>query len=268
MRAIQLPATDLKISRFVFGTSGLFNVRGSDRREALLEEAVAQGFTHFDTAPYYGFGHAERDLAPVLRRHPDVTVTTKVGLYSPGGEAQPAWQVFARKAAGRVLHPISKPALDFGLQRAKMSLLDSLERLGREHIDLLLLHEPQADLVQTDEWLRWLEDCRTEGKVRYFGMAGMPLDVAPLVEQAPALGEVLQLADSLDQHEADAVFTTQPMQITYGYVSAAATRARSLNVTGVLTKALQRNRSGAVIVSTTRPERLAQYAPIADRDEA
>ena len=90
MHTATLPGTDLTVSRFVFGTSSLFNVRGRANRMALLEEAIAQGFTHFDTAPYYGFGHAERDLAPVLRRHPDVGVTTKVGLCSPGGGAQPA----------------------------------------------------------------------------------------------------------------------------------------------------------------------------------
>lgn len=118
MRTVTLPDTDLTVSRFVFGTSGLFNVRGRRNRGSLLEEAIARGFTHFDTAPYYGFGHAERDLAPVLARHEHVTVATKVGLHSPGGEAQPTWQVFARKAAGRVVPAISKPSLDFALDRA------------------------------------------------------------------------------------------------------------------------------------------------------
>ncbi|WP_284126628.1 aldo/keto reductase family protein [Parerythrobacter aestuarii] len=263
MRSITLPQTDLSVSRFVFGTSGLFNVRGRENREALLEEAVAQGFSHFDTAPYYGFGHAERDLAPILAQHPDVTVATKVGLYSPGGEAQPAWQVFARKAVGRAAKSMSKPELDFSLDRAQQSLVGSLRRLGRERIDLYLLHEPELALIATEEWLRWLEDCRTSGKVRYFGMAGLPESTVPILAAEPGLGMVLQLADSLDRQEADHALGERAMQVTYGYVSAAMQRARALNVPGVLAKALERNRTGAVIVSTTRRERLAQYAPIA-----
>ena len=264
MRSITLPQTDLAVSRFVFGTSGLFNVRGATNREALLEEAVAQGFTHFDTAPYYGFGHAERDLARVLARHPQVTVATKVGLYSPGGEEQQAWQVFARKAAGRVVKPVSRPELDFALERAKASLEGSLRRLGREQIDLYLLHEPIFELVSTDAWLQWLEDCKSQGKVRHFGMAGLPDLIAPILDVAPALGAVLQLADSLDRHDADAALRRRPMQVTYGYVSSALQRAKALNVPGVLAKALHRNRTGAVVVSTTRRDRLAQYAPIAE----
>lgn len=264
MKSTCLPGTDLTLSRFVFGTSGLFNVRGQANRVALLEEAVAQGFTHFDTAPYYGFGHAERDLAPILRRHPHASVTTKVGLYSPGGEAQPAWQVFARKVAGRVAPAISKPALDFALGKARNSLDASLRRLGREQVELFLLHEPELALLQTEEWLRWFEDCRALGKVRWFGMAGLPDVTAPIIAAAPGLAQVLQLSDSLDRQEADTALGERRMQITYGYVSAAMQRARQLNVPGVLTKALERNRTGAVIVSTTRPERLSQYAPIAD----
>ncbi|MHA6332886.1 aldo/keto reductase [Qipengyuania sp. CAU 1752] len=264
MRQIIVPNTDLKLSRFVFGTSGLFNVRGRAKREALLEQAVAHGFTHFDTAPYYGFGHAERDLAPILRSNPHTTVTTKVGLYSPGGEEQPAWQVLARKAAGKAIASLSKPALDFSIDRARQSLEDSLTRLGRERVDMFLLHEPQHALLDTQEWLRWLEDCRTQGKVRYFGMAGLPDVTAPIVTQAPGLAQVLQLADSLDRQEAGTLLVEREMQITYGYVSAALERTPSANVPDVLARALARNRTGAVIVSTTRVERLAQYAPIAE----
>ena len=264
MRTVTLPGTDLALSRFVFGTSALFNVRRKAQRVALLEEAVAQGFTHFDTAPYYGFGHAERDCAAVLRRHPELTVATKVGLYSPGGEAQPAWRVFARKAAGRIAPPLSRPELDFALGRARLALEGSLRRLGRERIDLYLLHEPQPALLAADEWLRWLEECRTSGKVGLFGMAGKASDLAAIRAATPGLGAVIQTADSLDRHEADEVFAGQPMQLTYGYVAAGLQRSRQPNVRGILAKALERNRTGAVIVSTTKRERLRQYAPIAE----
>lgn len=98
MRQVILPGTDLSVSRFSFGTASLFNVGSSKMRANLLAAAFDNGFTHFDTAPYYGFGTAERDLKPLLKAHPDITVATKVGIYSPGGEAQSTASVFLRKA--------------------------------------------------------------------------------------------------------------------------------------------------------------------------
>jgi len=80
MQKITLPGTGLALSKFIFGTASLFNAGGAARRRALLEAATEGGFSHFDTAPYYGFGMVERDLAPDLRAYPELTVTTKVGI--------------------------------------------------------------------------------------------------------------------------------------------------------------------------------------------
>ena len=53
MNQITLPGTDLRLSRFSFGTAGLFNVSGSAReRGRLLAAAYDNGFTHFDTAAH------------------------------------------------------------------------------------------------------------------------------------------------------------------------------------------------------------------------
>ncbi len=95
VRKLVIPGTALQTSRFIFGTSSLLSVGSRRRRQRLLGAAVAQGFTHFDTAPYYGFGAAERDLAPVLRTQPDIGVTTKVGIYPRGGAEQPTLTVIA-----------------------------------------------------------------------------------------------------------------------------------------------------------------------------
>jgi D-threo-aldose 1-dehydrogenase len=140
MNQITLPGTDLRISRFSFGTAGLFNASGSAReRGRLLAAAYDNGFTHFDTVPYYAFGIAERDLRPFLATRPEATVATKVGLYSPGGETQSAPLVFLRKAAGRAWPALSRPVVDWSVKRARTALSASLRRLGRERIDLYLV---------------------------------------------------------------------------------------------------------------------------------
>lgn len=262
MRRVVLPGADLTVSRFAFGTASLFNVGTARRRADLLAAAYDHGFTHFDTAPYYGFGTAERDLAPLLKARPDATVATKVGLYSPGGKAQPAALVFARKAAGKIIPALSRPSVDWRVARARDALSASLKRLGRERVDLYLLHEPDVALVAADEWLRWLESERD--RVGRFGLAVDAQRLQGFLEANSPLAPIVQTLDSLAGREADALTRRgRPLQITYGYVRAA-TSAGPANVPAILQAALVRNSGGCVIVSTSKPERLAQYAGIAE----
>lgn len=263
MRQVVLPGTDMRVSRFAFGTAGLFNAGGAKRRADVLAAAWDHGFTHFDTAPFYGFGIAERDLAPLLARHPDATVATKVGIYSPGGEDQPAGAVVLRKAAGKLLPALSRPEIDWSVARARRSLEASLARLGRERIDLYLLHEADAALVDTEEWLRFFESSRD--RVARFGVAVDASRLLPFAAGHP-LAPIVQTLDSLAGREADQLVAHgRQLQITYGYVSAAA-RQRPVDVPAVLAAALRRNPAGCVIVSTRKPARMRQYAEIAVAD--
>jgi D-threo-aldose 1-dehydrogenase len=271
MRKILLPGASLSCSRFIFGCAGLFNVGTQKRRLAVLETAVDSGFSHFDTAPYYGFGMAERDLADVLKRHHHVTLTTKVGIYSPGGENQSFGQIFLRKAGGQFLPDLSRPTISFELARARKSLEGSLYRLGRDHIDLYMLHEPQVELVATDEWRRWLQTLKMSGVIGDFGIAATAERVQGFLQKAPELAPVVQTVDSLDRREADVLTVYgRPLQITYGYLSAARQRGDLRSVSEILHAALRRNPEGALIVSTRRIERLPQYRAILEamHDEA
>jgi D-threo-aldose 1-dehydrogenase len=264
MQQVTLPGSSLRTSRFIMGTASLFNAGPRKKRLALLQAAIDHGFTHFDTAPYYGFGWAERDLGLVLKQHPNVTVTTKVGIYSAGGEEQSQLSVLLRKSGKRVLPGLAAPAVNFSLARAKLSLAASLKRLQRDHVAAYMLHEPELALVQTDEWQRWLEHAVRQGQVGVFGLALTPDRLQPFLAHAPGLAPLVQLPDSLDAREADLLAAHgRPLQITYGYVSAARAAGSSAPVPDVLRAALQRNAAGAVIVSTTRPERMQQYAQIA-----
>jgi D-threo-aldose 1-dehydrogenase len=258
-----LPGTDLTLSRFVFGTSSLFRVGPRKKRVRLLAAAKDHGFTHFDTAPYYGFGTTERDLQPLLAAHPDVTVTTKVGIYPPGGENQSGLAVLLRKAGGRIWPALSRPTIDWGISQARKSLEGSLRRLGRGNIDLYMLHEPELPLLHTDEWLRWLEQEVIAGRVRRFGLALNAMGLGPFLETQSPFARVIQTTDSLDDHEADVLLRNgRPFQITYGYVSTAKKRHSKVDVPTILARALKRNPEGAIIVSTGKIKRLGQYPKI------
>ncbi|MBD3730927.1 MAG: aldo/keto reductase [Sphingomonadales bacterium] len=265
MRQVTLDGTGLAVSRFIFGTASLFNVGSAKERAALLDAAVDAGFTHFDTAPYYGFGMAERDMAAMLRAHPHVTFTTKVGIYSPGGEEQAAWAIFARKAAGRAIRAISKPTVDFSLARARHALEGSLRRTGRGHIDLYTLHEPEAHLLDYEEWRRWLEDMVGAGAIGSWGVALTADRLQGFFDRGQSDMPVIQMLDSIAGREADMLADNgRAMQITYGYVSAALARDPAADVPGVIAAAMQRNRDGALIVSTGKIARLAQYARLGE----
>jgi aryl-alcohol dehydrogenase-like predicted oxidoreductase len=269
MRQISLPDCGLRLSRFVFGCASLFNAGGARRRRSLLAEAADCGFSHFDTAPSYGFGMAERDLAPVLKARSGLTVTSKVGLFAPGGEDGSAAAIFLRKAAGRLAPALSKAQVDFSLARAKLSLEASLRRLGRERLDLFLLHAPRIDLVAADEWLGWLTSLADRGRIGGFGLAVTRVeDALDFLDRAAGLAPVIQCPDSLDRREADALIARgRAPQLTYGYLAAARRRAPRLDAAAVLHQALRRNRSGALVVSTLRPERLRLFAEADSHEE-
>lgn len=264
MQMVTIPGTRMVASKFILGTASLHSVGGGKDRHALLEAAIDHGFTHFDTAPYYGFGWAERDLAQVLKRHPHASVTTKVGIYSPGGETQPFSAMILRKAGGKLLPALSRPTISFNLQRASQALETSLARLERDHIELYMLHEPELDMLNTDEWLGWLQKMVASGKVGNFGIALTADKLEPFLKQAPELASVVQVLDSLNGKEADILERYgKPMQITYGYLSAALASGDTTAVPEILAKALERNTQGSIIVSTKKISRLAQYQQLA-----
>jgi len=270
MRQILLPGCGLRLSRFAFGCARLFNAGGARRRQNLLRAAADCGFSHFDVAPSYGFGMAERDLAPLLRARPDLTVASKVGLYAPGGGDGCGAAIFLRKAAGKLAPALSKTQAVFSLARAKLSLEGSLRRLGRERLDLFLLHAPRIDLLATDEWLRWIEVLAAQGRIGAFGLAATRAgDVLDFLDRAPGLAAVIQCPDSLDLRQADPLIARGcPPQLTYGYVAAARRAgAPESEIAIVLRGALRRNPAGAVVASTRRPERLRAFTQAADDEE-
>lgn len=263
MHKLAIPGTALETSRFIFGTSSLFQSGTSRARRRLLDAAVNHGFEHFDTAPYYGFGIAERDLAPVLKANPTVKVTTKVGIYPPGGGDAAAASVLVRKMGGKLFPSLARPQRSFELRCARLSLEQSLRRLGREQIDLYMLHEPRADQVNCPEWLEWLESLQARGQVRYFGIATTSEKLRPFLDARSALPAIAQVADSLAGREADLLAAYQrPLQITYGYVSRARAAGDRSDVTLLLRRAVARNAHGPIIVSTKRLERIGQYARV------
>ncbi|MCQ4208195.1 aldo/keto reductase [Streptomyces longispororuber] len=121
------------LPRLGLGTAplgGLFEEVTEDDAAATLKAAAAEGITYFDTAPRYGHGLAEQRLGRLLGPAgiTDPVISTKTGwLLRPRPDGSP----------GEVV-------TDWTERGIRASLESSLTRLGRDSVDVLYLHDPDA----------------------------------------------------------------------------------------------------------------------------
>jgi D-threo-aldose 1-dehydrogenase len=144
---------------------GLFSaVRDADAEDT-IERAWSLGVRFFDTAPLYGFGLAERRLGGFLRqqKRDSFAISTKVGrLLRPDANL---CEDDHYKGA-----PALRPQFDFSYDGVMRSVEESLERLGLDRVDVLLVHDPDDhydDAVSGA--FRALMRLRDEGTVKAIG---------------------------------------------------------------------------------------------------
>ena len=149
--------------------------------EAIVHTAWQAGVRYVDTAPYYGFGQAERAVGDALRAEPrdEWVLSTKVGrLLRPRPSAPPAT---APEDGGRRAVMPFEPVYDYSHDGILRSFEDSLQRLGLARIDILYVHDigtyqhgPDAHpgLMRTlrESGYRALEELRRSGAVRAIGI--------------------------------------------------------------------------------------------------
>jgi diketogulonate reductase-like aldo/keto reductase len=133
----------------------------------LVEKALEVGYRHIDTAQIY---RNERDVGAAIRnsgiKRDEIFLTTKVWI-----------DHFA----------------DGDLQR---SAEKSLEKLGVDHVDLLLLHWPKPD-VPLAQTLKALNEVRSRGLTRAIGLSNFP---SALLEEAAQLSEAPIATDQVEYH--------------------------------------------------------------------
>jgi aryl-alcohol dehydrogenase-like predicted oxidoreductase len=189
MKKRRLGGTGLSVSEISFGAWQIGNDdswEGIDEAAAkrLVRAALDAGINLFDTAPNYGGGESERILGEALEgRRGDVVLVSKFG-HSPGGQK------------------------DFSVGRFRSGLDMSLERLKTDYLDVLLLHNPPAEMYEGIDPL-WdaLEEARKDGRIRYYGAS---LDFA--TEAEACLGntgsEVLEIFFNILQQDVRRAFPT------------------------------------------------------------
>ena len=139
-----LGRTGIPLTTLGFGSTGLGNLYRAQNEVAAIETVEAAyraGIRYFDTAPLYGFGLAEHRVGAAMRRLPagDFVLSTKAGWLlsrrsadtAPGSAAD---TLFDRPAP-------FLPRTDYSYDGIMRSFEDSLQRLGTDRIDVLLLHD-------------------------------------------------------------------------------------------------------------------------------
>lgn len=190
-------------SRIGYGCGSLRGGGESAASRALVSAALDAGIRHFDLAPSYGLGLAEDIAGQALADlHGDVTITTKAGIGRPGvpglltGIRTVAKPVIGRfpgvwgAAASRVRMAASSRGR-FGAGFIRASLAQSLKRLRRDRVDILLMHEMRACDI-SDELVSVLNELRQGGAVGALGCGGDREEGRLIAAQCPQLGQVRQ----------------------------------------------------------------------------
>jgi aryl-alcohol dehydrogenase-like predicted oxidoreductase len=272
MRRTTLPGTALQVSRLGFGTASLHHATSSRGRQALLATAYECGITHFDTARLYGHGMAERELGRFARDHRQhLTIATKFGLpASMMFETVPAL-MYVHKAAKSLGWPMrdrwTRPLLGrFSALEAEKSIRQSLRALATDSVDILFLHDPrESEFPAIAECATWLQTCKTRGLARYVGLSGSARDCVSIATRMPAVFDVLQVEDSIEGGEANAVAALgRPLQATFGYLRRARAATTPAAIEDTIKAAMQRNRNGVVVFSTRDPRRLSHLVSVAE----
>ena len=147
----------------------------SAEAEKFVKGAVELGATFFDHADVYGGGRCEEIFADAVGMSPavreSIQLQSKVGI-RPG------------------------VAFDFSKDHILASVDGILQRLRTDHLDVLLLHRPDA-LVEPEEVAAAFDELENSGKVRHFGISNqkpMQIELLRRFVRQPLVANQLQLS--------------------------------------------------------------------------
>ncbi len=221
---------DLGPLRLGFGCSGIWAERYFAERTAaaLVHQAVAGGIRLFDTAPFYAGGAAIRRLGQAIRSidADDILIASKTGT----------------RARGR------KRIKDFSPAGIRRDLDESLRQLGRERLDMLLLHGPDAG--QTIQAAETLRELKAAGLIRATGICGDHQPATRAAIDSGAYDVLMCTYNILHRENADLIAAAKAKRMTVLAIAPLAQglyrpgffRPKSLPDLWYLARALARNR--------------------------
>lgn len=164
MRMMPLEKRGISNSRIAFGCMGIggewttapYTKEDYIIAEKAVEAALSIGITMFDHADIYKRGKSESIFGEILKNRPDlrdqIIIQSKCGI--------------------RFQDDVTPQRFDFSKGHILSSVDGILQRLGVEHLDILLLHRPDP-LMEPEEIAEAFNQVRSAGKVRHFGVSNM-----------------------------------------------------------------------------------------------
>jgi len=177
MKTFTLPGTDLTVPNVTLGLMRIQD-KTDDEVRTLVRTARDAGISFLDHADVYGsdLHGCERRFAESLQlsasERADWVIQTKAGIVPAG------------------------PYFDFSYEHIIKSVEGSLQALGTDYIDILLLHRPDA-LVEPEEVARAFDELEAAGKVRAFGVSNhtpRQIDLLRKYVKQPIVANQVQLS--------------------------------------------------------------------------
>ena len=151
MKQFTMPHTEITAPNVVLGLMRIAE-KSDEEIRTLVRTARDAGIDFFDHADIYGgtTHRCEERFAQAMQLSPSereqVTIQSKAGIVTDG------------------------PYFDYSSEHLVRSVEGSLKALQTDHLDILLLHRPDA-LVEPEEVARAFDELHASGKVRHFGVS-------------------------------------------------------------------------------------------------
>lgn len=198
-------------SKLVYGCMGLGGswdnspISADHVRQAreIIETALDGGITVFDHADIYTFGKAESVFGQVLRDAPHLKQS----------------MIIQSKCAIRFEDALGPKRYDFSADWITHSVEGSLERLGIEQLDVLLLHRPDP-LMELDEVAQTLTTLQSQGKIKHVGVSNMHSHQLAFLQSAlntPIIANQLEMSLAFRDWVEDGITTHSANNRSMGY---------------------------------------------------
>jgi D-threo-aldose 1-dehydrogenase len=175
------PLKNAKLGELKLGLGGaplgnLFTAVSDADAQNIIQQAIQDGCTMFDTAPHYGHGLSEQRFGQALRQLPRAgfTLSSKVGrILTPSATAERDQLNFVN------ILPYNQH-WDYSAAGVRRSVEDSLQRMGMAYLDVAFVHDccsichgdnyPKILRQVIDEALPELQKMKREGLIHAIGL--------------------------------------------------------------------------------------------------
>ncbi len=122
------------------------------KAEAILNKAFENGVNFFNTADMYGYGKGEEIIGKLFSSKRDkIAIATKIG-----------YDFYHKKESLKQ---------NFNVDYLQFALKKSLERLRTDYVDVLMIHNPKLNVIESNEVMQFMTSVKKDGIAKVVGVA-------------------------------------------------------------------------------------------------